>query len=92
MSRRIRKIAANKKYNNLLKNKASEIAKVSINGAIMASKAIANNNIIDLLAVAVSTKEQIIMIASQPLFMTKPDKYGKYKDYALGGVVVGVNQ
>ncbi len=96
MSRRRRKIASNKIYQAKLNKKTLAIADVSINLAISITKLLTEGETlttgfqIEMMKKVAHAQQWAIM--SQPLFMTKPDKYGKYKDYAQGGEVVGVNQ
>ncbi len=96
MSRRRRKIAANKIYQSKLNKKTLAVADVSINLAISITKLLSEHTTfatgfqIEMMKKVAHAQQWAIM--SQPLFMTKPDKFGKYKDYAQGGVVVGVNQ
>ncbi len=92
MSRRKRKIVANKKYKQLLDKKSHAIIQVGIDLAIAITKHVANNIPFMIPVLREVARVQQGVILSQPLSMTKPDKYGKYKDYSLDGVVVGVNQ
>ena len=93
MSRRTRKVKANKIYQQEHNKKTLAIAQVSINLAIGISKLLLNPNpstTLEIMTIIAMSKEQQRFIISQPLNITKPDKYGKFKDYRIGGVVINV--
>ncbi len=80
-------------YNKELAKKHFAIAEVSINTAMGISELLLNPHpltSVEILLMTGMAKEQQKVIVSQPLSITKPDKYGMFKDYRFDGEVVGL--
>ncbi len=95
MSRRTRKKKAMKVYNKHLGIKCVAVAQVSINLAIAITKAITESGSSPVLAFQIETLKEMAriqqdIIISNPLPITKPDKYGMYKDHRLSGTALSL--
>jgi hypothetical protein len=94
MSRRRRKIAANKIYQSEQRKKAFAVGQVSVDLAIsllrLVSKGVTLATGFQIETMKEMAKQQQMIIMSQPLSITKPDKYGKYKDYRVGGEIISI--
>lgn len=88
MSRRRRKKKANKLHDDLHRKKVQSIIQLEIDTAFAVLKAATENNYLSAQIILDSAKIQRHMILMQPLPITKPDKYGKYKDYRFSGETI----